>query len=359
MFQKKLLITSFLICNCLAMFAIAPKSFTINGRIKSMQDGFIVFTPFGEVKSDTIKVKAEAFTYKGNISETLAYMFQTSTGVNNIVFVEPGKHDMQIGIPTANEFTFTNSTAQVDINRFILGINPLILKRNNLAALPASDSINLAKQNNEVDIQNVYNAYITDPKSNAATTAFLTLNNIQNSQGMGLPQMEALAKNLSSAAKLTAYGKKVKQIIGRHSADEIGNVAPDFTLMDSADKAITLSQFKGKKYVLVDFWATWCGPCRGEFPHLKAAMEKYASKDLVILGVSIDADKKKWKSMIAQPGYTPWLQVYDTPGPNQVASTLYTVPSIPRNFLIDKNGVVIAKNLRGNDLDLQLSKLLK
>jgi thiol-disulfide isomerase/thioredoxin len=358
--QKIFLLLSLAIgANTVASYAQKAKPFNITGRIKSLQDGYISFTPFGGIKGDTVQVKNEIFTYNGNLAEAEGYMFNTSTGVSNLVFLEPGKHDMQIGIPTANDFTFSNGIAQANINTFISSINPLVAKRNALAAMPQTDSVNLVKQQNEVDIQNVYNGYIKNPKSHPVTTAFLTLNNLQNSQGMGVPQMQALANNLSPAAKLTAYGKKVTQIIGRYSADDIGNVAPDFTLLDSAGNKISLSQFKGKKYVLVDFWATWCGPCRGEFPHLKEAYEKYKNKDFVILGVSIDSDKKKWQSMIAQPGYTPWLQVYDGPGPNQVASTIYTVPSIPRNFLIDKNGVVIAKNLRGPAVMAQLATFLK
>ena len=129
------------------------------------------------------------------------------------------------------------------------------------------------------------------------------------------------------------------------------------TLPDVNGKTVSLSSFRGK-YVLLDFWASWCGPCRAENPNVVAAYQKFKGKNFTIVGVSLDNNKDAWENAIKSDGLA-WTQVSDLKGWQSQAAALYNVQSIPSNFLIDTAGKVIAKNLRGKDLEEALSSVLK
>ena len=150
--------------------------------------------------------------------------------------------------------------------------------------------------------------------------------------------------------------------IASYMADQkllaVGNEAPDFLQYDVDQKPVKLSDFRGK-YVLLDFWASWCGPCRAENPVVVKAYQKYRDQNFTVLGVSLDAEKQKaaWIKAIQDDKLT-WTNVSDLKGWKNQAASLYKVNSIPKNFLIDPNGKIIARNLRGDDLEIYLRKFL-
>jgi thiol-disulfide isomerase/thioredoxin len=135
-----------------------------------------------------------------------------------------------------------------------------------------------------------------------------------------------------------------------------GDVAPDFTLPTVAGPPFTLSSLRGK-YVLVDFWASWCGPCRAENPRLRRLYQQYQGKGLEIVSVSVDADGAKWRKAVTQD-QLPWTQVSDLKGWESPAAQLYGVLAVPTSILISPTGQVLAHNLRGEALEKRLAKLL-
>jgi thiol-disulfide isomerase/thioredoxin len=137
----------------------------------------------------------------------------------------------------------------------------------------------------------------------------------------------------------------------------VGGMAPDFTLNNREGKPVSLSSFRGK-YVLVDFWASWCGPCRGENPFVVAAYQKYKSKNFTILGVSLDEDKDAWLEAIAKDKLD-WEHVSDLKGWSSIVVPMYGFEGIPYNVLIDPTGKIIATELREEALDIFLSKAIK
>jgi peroxiredoxin len=137
----------------------------------------------------------------------------------------------------------------------------------------------------------------------------------------------------------------------------VGMPAPEIALPDPNGKVIPLSSLKGK-FVLIDFWASWCGPCRAENPHVKRVYDQYKGKGLEIYGVSLDADKRAWTNAIDKD-QLPWLHVSDLKYWNSSVVAQYGIEGIPATFLLDKKGVIIARNLRGEELSAKLAEVLK
>lgn len=137
----------------------------------------------------------------------------------------------------------------------------------------------------------------------------------------------------------------------------VGTQAPDFSILTPEDKPIALKDFKGK-YVLVDFWASWCKPCRAENPNVVAAYNKFKGKGFTIFGVSLDQNKEAWISAIKSDGLV-WQHGSDLKYWDSAPAKLYNVTSIPYNILLDKDGKIVAKNLHGPELEGKLTEVLK
>ncbi|HVV54926.1 MAG TPA: TlpA disulfide reductase family protein [Mucilaginibacter sp.] len=166
-----------------------------------------------------------------------------------------------------------------------------------------------------------------------------------------------LYNGLSDRIKQTENGKKFAERLPKMKAVALGQEAPLFTEADTAGKMVSLESFRGK-YVLVDFWASWCGPCRAENPNVVRAFNKYKDKNFTILSVSLDRPngKQRWLDAIHKDGLT-WTHVSDLQFWKSKVADMYGVRAIPANFLLDPNGKIIAKNLRGDDLEDKLADI--
>lgn len=136
----------------------------------------------------------------------------------------------------------------------------------------------------------------------------------------------------------------------------VGKPAINFTQTDDHGRSVSLSDTRGK-FVLIDFWASWCGPCRAEYPHLKKAYAKFRDKNFEIIGISLDDKKTAWLDAIHSNGFE-WIQLSDLKGRENAVAKAYGVAAIPQNFLVDPQGNIVARNLRGTELEEKLAQLI-
>lgn len=160
---------------------------------------------------------------------------------------------------------------------------------------------------------------------------------------------------LSQELRLSYTGQGLYKLLNAHTVTALGQAAPNFTQNDVNGKAVSLTDFKGK-YVLVEFWASWCSPCRAESPNLLKQYAAFKDKGFEILGVSVDGDKAKWMDAIKKDGLT-WPQISDLKGWDNEARKVYGISGVPANFLISPEGKIIGAHLMGEALNKKLAEL--
>jgi len=190
--------------------------------------------------------------------------------------------------------------------------------------------------------------------------SYLSLEALRELAGkdIDVAKIEPIFRGLSPALRKSKAGMDLAKLLYDDGPTAIGAMAPDFVENDVDDHPVKLSDFKGK-YVLLDFWASWCGPCRAENPNVVKAFNKYKDKGFTVLGVSLDQPGKKdaWLAAIKKDGLS-WTQVSDLKFWNNAVAKLYGIMAIPQNFLIDPRGRIVGKNLRGEALEKKLEEVL-
>lgn len=202
-----------------------------------------------------------------------------------------------------------------------------------------------------------YQKFLTEnPASPVALDAVKSFAGYSPEYNKVFPLFQKLHPSILNSEEGKKYGEELK----KYEAVGLGKHAPGFSLPDTAGRIVQLSDLKGK-YVLLDFWASWCGPCRTENPHVVKAYEAYKDKGFTVLGVSLDDEKGKeaWLKAIKDDGLQNWAHVSDLKGWKSDASQLYGIRAIPSNFLLDPDGKIIAKDLRGDALERALSSFIK
>jgi peroxiredoxin len=180
---------------------------------------------------------------------------------------------------------------------------------------------------------------------------------VQLMNGLQAAETRSLINSLSAEVASTRTVVEIKSKLNALSVTDIGQKAPDFTMNDTKGNKVSLSTKIGSKLLLIDFWAGWCSPCRQENPNVVNVYNEFHSKGFDILGVSLDQTEATWKKAIVDDKLT-WTQVSDLKYWSNEAARLYSVTSIPANFLLDKDGIIIAKNLRGEELLNKVKEIL-
>ncbi|MBB5397057.1 AhpC/TSA family protein [Mucilaginibacter sp. AK015] len=371
-------------------FAQNGKPFTLQTKltdIKTPAKAYLVYYSGADNIIDSANVINGAFKFEGVVMDpVMASLFidhknqgfdkyseenfpngrpsKTADGLN--FFIEKG--DITItGKDSVAHADIIGSPVNDDNKALKSQLNVIVDKAKKLTAeaqnAPAAQQRSAAFQNS---VQAKYKVLQAEQKSvlknfiTAHPSSYISLLALSGISGPTpqVAEIEPLFNQLSADLQNSEGGKQLKISIDALKLTDIGAIAPDFTQNDVNGLPVQLSSFRGK-YVLIDFWASWCGPCRQENPNLVKLYNKYKGKNFTVLGVSLDKpeDKSAWLAAIKNDGLT-WTQVSDLKYWGNLAATLYGVQSIPQNFLIDPQGKIVAKGLRGDDLDIALEKLL-
>jgi peroxiredoxin len=203
----------------------------------------------------------------------------------------------------------------------------------------------------QTEVQKLY--IINNPGSYVSPTILYNI-----STQMEASEIKEVLEYLTYQVSSTPLVDEIRQRMIAMQNSEVGKTAPDFELNDTDGNQVKLSDVIGAKLLLVDFWASWCNPCRDENPNVVAVYNKYKLKGFDVFGVSLDKDKDKWLQAIKDDKLT-WTHVSQLEGWTSIAAEKYAVMSIPANFLLDENGIIIAKNLRGEDLENKVKEILE
>jgi thiol-disulfide isomerase/thioredoxin len=351
-------------------------TFRISGQLKNLQTArvYLIYISDNKQVLDSVTVNNGAYIFTGEISEgnpaTLLDVspMRTRPVQRDIVRIYLAPDSMSIThVDSFSNVVVTGSIANMDYQQLMAEEKPY--EQREMAMAPAYQAARQAKD--EATVKSIEaQAKVIEKGMDDTVYAPFVRNHPQSSLAVYVlqlyakndpdaPALRSLFDGLSPAVKASTGGKAFADKLDIAAKTSIGATAMDFTQSDTLGKPVSLSAFRGR-YVLVDFWASWCGPCRAENPNVVSAYAKYHPKGFDILSVSLDrpGDKDKWLKAIYADKLA-WTHVSDLQFWQNAVAVQYGVGSIPQNFLIDPQGKIIAKGLRGDELEKKLSEIYK
>jgi peroxiredoxin len=356
----------------------ASNSFSLSGRVTGQKTGFVYITYFDQKSSyihDSCKLINGKFAFSGNINSARLLSFYGNRESRSVddpnwmeMFIEPGKINAKIQVDEFKKAKISGSKSQKEFELYNRRIDSFD-KKWSITFVELEDAKAKMDSNKIAKIYNDQSPIYREERriltrsyirefTNSAVSAYLIF--VDND--LSLDSLKYYYSLLQPANQQGFYGNYIVSSIRKQENLQIGRPAPDFVQTDLKGNQISLSSYRGN-YILLEFWASWCIPCRKESPYLKKAYSKYHDKGFEIISFSMDGPEYKnaWLDAIKKDGLS-WIQLCDFKVWDSEVIILYNYlggKGIPANYLINPNGDIIAKDLRGDELEDILSQLIK
>ncbi|GIV29787.1 MAG: thiol:disulfide interchange protein [Bacteroidia bacterium] len=351
-------------------FIAQPIKYTIKGTLNGNRYNKIYLHHKwnNEFKTDSAVIKNNTFVFKGTAPEVNMYWINFSkdplTAPNAAFFIDQTQISIFAHQDSLMNAKITGGKEQSYFTHYRKTMQEFGAKQQLLY-----QQYNQALQRNDAETVNKIQAEFMELGQKVKTTlidmikshptspvsGYIIYQEFNNNPNISIQELEQIVSYLDKNLLNTKFGKLAQQKLLQIKGTSIGNKIMEFSQASPDGKIINIRDFEGK-YVLIDFWASWCGPCRMENPYVVAAYNKYKDKGFTILGVSLDQNKNAWLKAIEKDNLT-WTHVSDLKGWNNEVAQAFGISSIPQNILIDKNGIIIAKNLRGTALEEKLKEI--
>lgn len=385
----------FIICCsvCISCSNQRNQRFVLKGEITGMETGTVILriVPENRALYDTTTLQNGRFIFKGMLNEPVIATIKVGDRKEQIeVFLEPARMRIKIDTADLKSFRMTGSKTQKEAFKLKQLTQSYEKSRGtlHLERIQIYDSIKNSDDEREVSQwEKEYDSLtwlmdslkiITDsvamefiqqhPKSFLSPYRLFFLT---GREYYSYPLLKSTFERFDSAVKTSKYGKILQEELRKMGNTQVGVNAPNFIATDLMNRTITLNQFKGSKVVLLDFWASWCIPCRKNYPHLKLLYDKFHPKGLEIITISIDYDKDSWIKAVSEEQIEDWMNIWVAQnfsgGPSQITEndvySNYFYSTIPQAILINRDGIIEAiwrgASQENNDsLDKHLSRLL-
>jgi peroxiredoxin len=363
-----------------AIGSIAQQKFTLKGSITSVPASsyaFLAYTDGQKSVRDSAMLSGGMFSFQGTISHPVranlwllpAKRVKNKLKVGDVMPAIDGTDlmldptDIKVEGATIASAKISAGQSQADYILFKTLIDTESKKADQIweaemKSIPKDSVAQVSKKmlsEKWVNFDRAIKGFVISHPDSQVSQDYLTENSIAISDPK---DFEEMLSKMSSAYQSSYTGKVVAQRLAAAKKFAIGQPAINFSQKNDKGEEVSLAQVNKGKYVLIDFWASWCGPCRTEYPYLKKAYNQYKDRNFEIIGVSLDDNKANWLEAIKSNGFQ-WIELCDLRGRQNEVASAYGIAAIPQSFLIDPEGNIIAKNLRGDDLLEKLKEVIK